>query len=64
MVSDRVRAERHPAAEERGGRGRRVLALPERRQRADLHCEGSGKLDRARSRLYRGQNLQENMRWN
>ena len=24
----------------------------------------SGKLDRARSRLYRGQNLQENMRWN
>ena len=28
-----------------------------------LHCEGSGKLDRARSRLYRGQILQENMRW-
>ena len=27
-----------------------------------LHCEGSGKLDRARSRLYRGQILQENMR--
>ena len=26
------------------------------------HCEGSGKLHRARSRLYRGQNLQENMR--
>ena len=26
------------------------------------HCEGSGKLDRARSRLYRGQILQENMR--
>ena len=27
-----------------------------------LHCEGSGKLNRARSRLYRGQILQENMR--
>ena len=33
----------------------------ERRVRL-LHCEGSGKLDRARSRLYRGQILQENMR--
>ena len=29
-----------------------------------LHCEGSGKLDRARSRLYRSQILQENIRWN
>ena len=27
-----------------------------------LHCEGSGKFDRARSRLYRGQILQEYMR--
>ena len=27
-----------------------------------LHCEGSGNLDRARSRLYRNEFLQENMR--
>ena len=27
-----------------------------------LHCEGAGNLDRARSRLYRSQVLQENMR--
>ena len=29
-----------------------------------LRCEGSGKLDRARSRLYRSQSLQVNTRWN
>ena len=29
---------------------------------AESHCEGSGKFDRARSRLYRSQILQENMR--
>ena len=35
---------------------------PEEPQRRLLHCEGSGKLDRARSRLYRRQILQVNMR--
>ena len=35
----------------------------DRTRRLSIHREGSGKLDRARSRLYRGQNLQESMRW-
>ena len=39
-----------------------VESLPDP-SRALLHRERSGKLDRARSRLYRSQNLQENVRW-
>ena len=40
----RLRPSAEQAAQHRGG--------------ASLHCEGSGKLERARSRLYRGQILQ------
>ena len=47
-------------AEERAPDDEVDLALP--RARHKLHCEGSGKLDTARSRLYRSQILQVNMR--
>ena len=45
-----------------GGRPQRQRAVRAGAELRLLHCEGSGKLDRARARLYRSQFLQENMR--
>ena len=47
----------------RGAGGGADLAEGGRGRRRPRCIARSGKLDRARSRLYRGQILQENMRW-